>query len=194
MKGWVRDNWRLLVVAVLCATVLIAGTGLYLTYRQPEACALCGSGNRERYHAPVIINLATGQSNEMRIYDSALPGAEYEIAKIQNTGTFSFASCAGYTGHRDTCSHTCTVDLPKETTGMKVRYFCSDCRVLLKDHADEGFILADLYAEDTVEIHPVTIGSDYTIRDYRITVIETEDQTEMELVVLGQAEGLVFVD
>lgn len=80
----------------------------------------------------------------MRIYDPDLPFSEYEIAPIQTTGTFSFASCAGYTGRRDTCSHTCTVDLPIETKGLKVSHFCSDCRVLLKDHAENGFVLADL--------------------------------------------------
>ena len=77
--------------------------------------------------------------NEMRIYDPDLPLSEYEIAPIQTTGTFSFASCAGYTGRRDTCSHTCTVDLPIETKGLKVSHFCSDCRALLKDHTENGF-------------------------------------------------------
>lgn len=194
MQGWFRGNWRYFVVVLLCAAIVISGTALYLTYRQPEVCALCGSGNRERYQAPVLLNLATGQSNEMRIYDPNLPISEYEIAPIQATGTFSFASCAGYTGRRDTCSHTCTVDLPIGMQGMKVSYFCSDCRELLKDHAENGFVLADLYTEDEIEIYPVAIGEDYTVRDYRITVSETDDQSEMELVVLGIAEGLTFVD
>lgn len=194
MQGWFRGNWRHFVVVLLCAAIVISGTALYLTYRQPEVCALCGSGNRERYQAPVLLNLATGQSNEMRIYDPNLPISEYEIAPVQTTGTFSFASCAGYTGRRDTCSHTCTVDLPIETQGMKVSCFCSDCRELLKDHAENGFVLADLYTEDVIEIYPVAIGEDYTVRDYRITVSETDDRSEMELVVLGIAEGLTFVD
>ena len=142
------------MVGLLCAVIVISGTALYLTYRQPEVCSLCGSGKRERYQAPVILNLATGQSNEMRIYDPDLPFSEYEIAPIQTTGTFSFASCAGYTGRRDTCSHTCTVDLPIETKGLKVSHFCSDCRVLLKDHAENGFVLADLYVEDAIDIYP----------------------------------------
>lgn len=43
----------------MCA-IVISGTALYLTYRQPEVCSLCGSGNRERYQAPVILNLTTG--------------------------------------------------------------------------------------------------------------------------------------
>jgi len=182
------------MVGLLCATIVIAGAALYLTYRQPEVCSLCGSGNRERYQAPVILTLSTGQSNEMRIYDPNLPISEFEIAPIQTTGTFSFAACAGYTGRRDTCSHTCTVDLPIETKGLKVSHFCTDCRVLLKDHSENGFVLADLYVEDAIDIYPVSVGADYAIRDYRITVSEIEDQSEMELVVLGIAEGLTFVD
>lgn len=39
-----------------------------------------------------------------------------------------------------------------------------------------------------------TVGADYTIRDYRITVSEAKVRSEMELIVLGIAEGLTFVD
>ena len=42
--------------------------------------------------------------------------------------------------------------------------------------------------------YPATVGADYTIRDYRITVSETKVRSEMELIVLGIAEGLTFVD
>ena len=86
------------------------------------------------------------------------------------------------------------VDLPIETKGLKVSNFCLDCRVLLKDHAENGFVLADLYVEDAIDIYPATVGADYTIRDYRITVSETKVRSEMELIVLGIAEGLTFVD
>lgn len=44
------------------------------------------------------------------------------------------------------------------------------------------------------EVYPATVGADYTIRDYRITVSETKVRSEMELIVLGIAEGLTFVD
>ena len=73
------------MVGLLCTAIVISSTALYLTYRQPEACSLCGSGKRERYQAPVILNLTTGQSNEMRIYDPDLPFSEYEIAPIHGT-------------------------------------------------------------------------------------------------------------
>ena len=93
------------MVGLLCAAIVISGTALYLTYRQPEVCSLCGSGNRERYQAPVILNLTTGQSNEMRIYDPDLPFSEYEIAPIQTTGTFSLASCRLYRAARYLLPH-----------------------------------------------------------------------------------------
>lgn len=64
----------------------------------------------------------------------------------------------------------------------------------MKDHAENGFVMADLYVEDAIDIYPVTVGADYTIRDYRITVSETKVRSEMELIVLGIAEGLTFVD
>lgn len=64
MRGWIRGNWRHLMVGLLCTAIVISSTALYLTYRQPEVCSLCGSGKRERYQAPVILNLTTGQSNE----------------------------------------------------------------------------------------------------------------------------------
>lgn len=43
MRGWIRGNWRHLMVGLLCAAIVISGTALYLTYRQPEVCSLCGS-------------------------------------------------------------------------------------------------------------------------------------------------------
>lgn len=49
-------------------------------------------------------------------------------------------------------------------------------------------------SKNTIEVYPITVGSDYTIRDYKITVTETDDPAEIQLVVLGQAEGLIFVD
>ena len=51
MRGWIRGNWRHLMVGLLCTAIVISGTALYLTYRQPEVCSLCGSGKRERYQA-----------------------------------------------------------------------------------------------------------------------------------------------
>lgn len=185
---------KFIFIAGTVAAILLVCIHLFLTYRQPEVCVLCGSGARERYHAPVILNLATGQSNEMRVYDPDLPNSDLEIAKVQNTGTFSFASCAGLVGRRDTCAHTCTVDIPMKTKSMKPSNFCSDCRELLEIHREQGYVLVDLYDEDAIYIYSISKEAEYKIRDYIITITQNTEAAELEVEVLGQIEGLVFVD
>lgn len=194
MLAKINRNKKYLFISGALAAILLVCVHLFLSYRQPEVCALCGSGARERYHAPVILNLATGQSNEMRVYDPDLPNSDLEIAKVQTTGTFSFASCAGLVGRRDTCSHTCTVDIPMKTESMKPSNFCSDCRGLLKDHREQGYVLADLYEEDAIYIYSISEEAEFEIRDYKITITENAEAAELEVEVLGQVEGLIFVD
>lgn len=164
------------------------------SFKQPDVCALCGSGARERYHAPVILNLSTGLKNEMRVYDTDFPNSDLEISQIQTTGTFSFASCAGLTGRRDTCSHTCTVDVPFEADTMKRSHFCNSCRDLLEDHKKQGYVLVDMYDENEIVVYGISEASEYEIRDYKVTVSEQADQEEFEVEILGQIEGLVFID
>lgn len=194
MKSWIKSHIKHILACILCVAVVVAGFQIYSWYRQPDVCALCGSGNRDRYHAPVILNLSTGWSNEMKVYDPGLPGPVYEISSIQTTGTFSFASCAGLTGRRDTCSHTCSVDIPMKTDRMVPAFFCSQCRALLKGYEKQGYVLVDVYAEDEISIYPIEVDADYLIRDYRITVTEDAEWERMQLVVHGQVEGLTFID
>ena len=189
----IRKYQRSMLVAVGIFFVLILVVCIQ-TFKQPDECALCGSGARERYHAPVILNLSTGQKNEMRVYDTDLPNSDLEIAQIQTTGTFSFASCAGLTGRRDTCSHTCTVDVPFETGSMKQSLFCTSCRNLLQDYKKQGYVLVDMYDESKIFIYGISEASEYEIRDYKVTVSEQADQAEFEVEILGQIEGLVFID
>lgn len=182
----------MLVSAVILCPIVIAI--LISCFKQPEDCVLCGSGTRERHHAPVILNLATGQKNEMRVYDPDLPRSDLEIAQIQTTGTFSFASCAGLTGRRDTCSHTCTVNVPFDTARMKKAHFCTACRELLEPHKDQGYVLVDMYNENEINVYGIFEAAEYEIRDYKVTVSEQVDQAEFEVEILGQIEGLVFID
>ena len=51
---------------------------------EPEICALCGGGIP--YHAPVLVNLSTGEAGEIRVYDPD-PRHRYELAEEQSTGT-----------------------------------------------------------------------------------------------------------
>lgn len=145
---------------------------------EPEVCALCGNGSGTSYHAPVVVNLSTGEAGEMQVYDPD-PHHRNEIAKEQSTGTFSFLHIAGLTGYRDTSDHSSHVTLPKEREwGMiEPSYFCRDCRTLLADTATKGHALADLYDLDRITIYAIKKGAEYTIRDYTVS-ISTEDETK----------------
>lgn len=136
---------------------------------EPESCALCGGGIP--YHAPVLVDLSTGETGELRVYDPD-PQCCYELAEEQSTGTFSFLAVAGLTGYRDTCDHTCRVTLPKTANSVDPALFCRSCRALLADTATEGYILADLYDVREIRAYAVKDGTKYTIRDYAVSTQE----------------------
>lgn len=152
MAGWLKHHAKWILGSFACVVLLIvAGRAVYLN-RQPDECALCGSGAREVYHAPVIVNLSTGEVSEMRVYDPSKTGRNNEISKIQTTGTFIFIYCAGITGIRDTCWHICKVEIPADAKHMVPSHFCSECRERLSASKKQGFTLADFYNDDAFEV------------------------------------------
>lgn len=75
-----------------------------------ENCALCGSSRR---HALCLIDLATGEVGELRVY-TPHPHLAGEIADEQQTGTLDFFCCAGIVTTCDTSNHICWAYLPAE--------------------------------------------------------------------------------
>lgn len=138
---------------------------------EPEICVLCGNGSGVSYHAPVVVNLSTGEIGEMRVYDPD-PHQRNELAEEQSTGTFSFLNVAGLMGYRDTCDHSSHVTLPKEREWMLIdpSYFCRNCRTLLADTSTTGYILVDLYNLDKIITYAIEDGAEYTIRDYAVSI------------------------
>lgn len=153
---------------------------------EPEVCALCGSGSGISYHAPVVVNLSTGESGELRVYDPD-PYRRNEIAEKQSTGTFSFLYVAGIMGYRDTCDHSSHVTLPKERKWTRIdpTLFCRDCRALLADTATKGYILADLYNLSNITTYAIKDGAKYTIRDYDICISAQEEPDGLSIHVTG---------
>lgn len=140
---------------------------------EPEQCALCGKGMR--YHAPCLIDLSTGQMEEMKVYTN-YPTKQGELAsaELQETGTFQFQPCAGLVGVRDTCNHTCEVTLPKGRRQINMSLFCKGCRLLLHQTWLDGYAIVDLYDLDDVRVYPV---QNNTIRDYCISVTKGKEGT-----------------
>lgn len=139
----------------------------------PEQCALCGEGMR--YHAPILINLSTGQMGEMQVYTDH-PFRQGEIAPMeaQQTGTFNFQICAGLMAARDTSNHICQVSLPAEKEPMNPVHFCKGCRQLLAGAGLEGYVIVDLYDLAHIRAYPVRRGGHEVIRDYRVSVTGEE--------------------
>lgn len=153
---------------------------------EPEICALCGNGNGVSYHAPVVVNLSTGETSELRVYDPD-PYKRNELAEEQSTGTFSFLNIAGIMGYRDTCDHSSHVILPKkrEWTRIDPSHFCHGCRTLLADTATAGYILADLYDLDRIMTYVIEDGAEYTIRDYAVSISTNNELKGLSVDVTG---------
>ena len=149
---------------------------------EPEICALCGNGIP--YHAPVLVNLSTGEAGELRVYDPD-PRHPYEPAEEQSTGTFSFLHIAGLTGYRDTCNHSCCVTLPETDAPIAPAFFCRACRPMLADTATEGFILADLYNLSDITAYAIKDGAKHTIRDYDISISAQAEPGGLSIHVAG---------
>lgn len=185
MKTWLKRHRRpLLALGILAIMGTVFSLGWYAganaTSRRahtalweameslpdPEWGALCGEDTR--YHAPCLINLSTGQRDEMRVYTySPSPQSGLDPREAWFSGTFHLQSCAGLTAIRDTCAHTCEVILPKEREPMDPALFCKACRQVLAGNALDGYAIVDLYDLDHVQAYPFR---DETIRDYRISV------------------------
>lgn len=156
---------------------------------EPEVCALCENGRGLSYHAPVLVNLSTGEVGELRVYDPD-PRYHNRLAEEQSTGTFSFIYVAGLTGYRDTCDHSSNVTLPKEREPIGPAYFCHNCRAILAGTATEGYILADLYNPGEIVTYAIEDSTTYTIRDYDVFISRRDKSDELSIRVVG----LLFTD
>lgn len=74
-----------------------------------------------------------------------------------------------------------------------MEHFCRACRAILAPAASEGFALLDLFDLRT-SMYAVVEGAEYTIRDYAVKVYWNEEVDDLTLEVLGQMEGLTFID
>lgn len=193
MLNCITRNLKKAVLAAVVLVLCLAGAVILTNNIEPSVCSLCGSGEVRPYHAPVLVDLSTGESIELRVYDMVITN-QMEIAQEQTTGTFSPLHFEGHSGYRDTCDQTCRIFLPKENPNLKNKYFCKECRDLLVEHKDSGFVLADLFDREAVQVYGIFEGASHTIRDYEVTVQWNAEVEELEVLVHGTIEGLTFID
>ena len=164
-------------------TVAIIAIALVLwfaiLYFGPDRCPLC---DFIKSHAPCLVNVATGEVEEMALYTPhyQLVG---EIAEEQNDSTFSFVTIAGARGTRVSTPWIMELDVPVAKEPLFKYHFCRDCRKLLADQA--GYVIADLYVHGQPVVIPITDGMEQELRCYKITAVMNVEDNVIELKVVG---------
>ena len=158
------------------------------TTPEPERCALCGNGYGTRYHAPAIVNLSTGELGELQVYDNHCEIAG-KLAEDQEMGVFCFGRCADLTIARVAGDHYCHTTLPDELKLLVPDLFCHECRRLLAETTDRGYVLLDMYDLRNIQVFVIEDGAEYTIRDYTVSIYQNDKKTNLSIEVAGHLFG-----
>ena len=97
------------VILILICLIII------LPAPNPKRCAICDS---IPYHAPALVNLATGEVGELAVYEPH-PFKVAELNPYQQGGTFSFIYVAGLNGYSDTANCETHITIPIDEMSMR---------------------------------------------------------------------------
>ena len=156
---------------------------------EPEICSICQKGDGIRYHAPVLVNLSTGRIRELKIYDND-PRTTWEVAEEQRWDDWVFTVIDDHA----TMSWS-SVDLAggriiKEGLAkFNPSYFCRECRALLAETGNRGYVILDLYDLGNIQGFAVKAGSEYTIRDYTVSIYKDSNNGGLTVEVTGHLFG-----
>ncbi len=198
---WMKTYWVdiLTIFLVMFACVVAFGVGYFLCLYQfrddvlyyetmisapePPVCALCRNKTGVKRHAPCIINLATGEVAELSVYDPH-PTEVGEVTETLKKGHVSYFTEAGAMIHQNPDQKYCEATLPSNEEPIDPVHFCYECRRILADLDKNGYVIADMYVPEAVEVYTVWDGAKYEIRDYLVTVNQT-DGGRLEIEVHG---------
>ena len=174
MKKYIFPVIAVILILIIVITILPAPN--------PKRCAICES---IPYHAPALVNLATGEVGELAVYDPH-PFKVAELNEYQQGGTFSFIYVAGINGYSDTANWETHITIPTDENEYEEKFFCNACRILISGHTEKGFLLLDLRTPESFSI--ISLESDViqTVRCYEIQANKRID--EVEITVHGTLE------
>lgn len=166
MKKYIIPAIAVILILVCLISVLPAP--------EPDRCAICDS---IPYHAPALVNLATGEVGELTVYEPH-PFKVAELSEYQQGGTFSFIYAAGLNGYSDTANWETHITIPINENEYEEKYFCKACRNKLITHTDSGYVLLDLRYPESFSILELNSNQTQIIRCYEI-------QTDIQLDEIG---------
>ncbi len=159
------------VILILILAVLI------LPAPDPARCRLCES---VPYHAPCLVDLATGEVGELTVYYPH-PFTAGELSDDQPDGTFCLMSVCGQMGYIDRNNWIMHISVPQIQNEYEEKYFCNTCRELLMPYSQTGFVLADLKEPSTPKLYSLSEGA-FELRCYVVNIRTCEDnETEIDV-------------
>lgn len=205
LKTWLRKCGKVLskhYMTILLVAALIASYAALIatifdtvywktvaTTPEPELCAICEDGNGVRYHAPVLINLSTGQSWELEIYDNN-PRRPWEVAEEQRWDDWVFRYLDNHaTMSWSSVDHTNIAHIGDNLGKLNSSLFCHDCRALLAETASEGYVLLDMYDLENIQAFVIENGEDYEIRDYTVSICKDKENGGLVVETTGHLFG-----
>ena len=198
---WMKTHWGdiLTVLLVLIACIASFGVGYILCLFQirdevlyyeaiistpePSVCALCRNHAGTKVHAPCLINLATGEVAELSVYDPD-PTEKGEVSAAAKKGYASFFTGAGAMIQQNPDLENCEATLPQKEEPIDPGHFCYECRRILADLDKNGYVIADMYDPEAVEVYTVWDGAKYEIRDY-LVIVNQKDSGALKIEVHG---------
>ena len=174
MKKYIFPAIAVILILICVITILPAPN--------PKRCAICDS---IPYHAPALVNLATGEVGELAVYEPH-PFKVAELNEYQQGGTFSFIYVAGLNGYSDTANWETHITIPTNENEYEEKFFCNACRERIAAHTDKGFLLLDLRTPESFSILSLESDVIQTVRCYEVQTKQGRD--EIETIVQGTLE------
>jgi len=205
LKIWLKNCGKTLskhYMVILLAAAMISSFAAFIaamfdaafwkvvaTTPEPELCAICEDGNGNRYHAPILVNLSTGIMRELEIYDSD-PTKPWEVAANQRWDDWVFSFIDGNAAMSwSSEDHTNIAHIGDDLERFAPAHFCHDCRALLAEADNEGYALLDLYDLENIRAFAIEDGTEYTIRDYTVSIYKDEENGGLSVKVTGHLFG-----
>lgn len=178
LRIWLRKTRKALSTLTAIFLIVLSSCGL----KESEVefhCYICDS---LPYHAPCVINLSTGRVLELAVYDND-PVRQGELAESQTSGYFSFTGSAGMVAMKD-AGRSCSINIPSDPVEINPSLFCNTCLEALNQFSNNGIVLADLYDLANIHYYIIEEGTEYSLRDYKITITLDAD-SEIQILVTG---------
>ena len=174
MKKYIFPAIAVILILICLITILPAPN--------PKRCAICDS---IPYHAPALVNLATGEVGELAVYEPH-PFKVAELNEYQQGGTFSFIYVAGLNGYSDTANWETHITIPTDENEYEEKFFCKSCRERIAGRIEKGFLLLDLRTPESFDILSLDFEEIQLVRCYEVQKKAGLD--EIEIVVHGTLE------